>query len=98
MKVEWCPTEDMTGDFWTKTLQGALFRRFRDLIMGVVPQRDPRGEKPTKTRVKDPNTDGKKTKSSVRRSVLEDSNKPPSGTQGTRGKSMTHESKPDLPK
>ena len=26
VKVEWCPTEDMTGDFWTKPLQGALFR------------------------------------------------------------------------
>ena len=51
----------MTGDFWTKPLQGALFRRFRDLIMGVIPQPEPRGEKPSKTKLKDPNTDGKKT-------------------------------------
>jgi len=37
VSIEWCPTEDMTGDFWTKPVQGALFKRFRDIIMGVVP-------------------------------------------------------------
>ena len=52
VKVEWCPTEDMTGDFWTKPLQGAQFRRFRDLIMGVVPQPDPRKEKSKKKNAK----------------------------------------------
>ena len=46
ISVSWCPTEDMTGDFWTKPLQGALFKRFRDLIMGVVPHPKPRGLKP----------------------------------------------------
>ena len=39
--ARWCPTGDMTGDFLTKPLQGALFRKFRDLIMGVVDQPDP---------------------------------------------------------
>ena len=38
--MAWCPTDAMTGDFWTKPLQGALFRKFRDLVMGVVPQPD----------------------------------------------------------
>ena len=38
VSVAWCPTDDMTGDLFTKTNQGALFRRFRDLIMGVVAQ------------------------------------------------------------
>jgi hypothetical protein len=37
LSVEWCPTGDMIGDFMTKPLQGALFRRFRDLLMGVHP-------------------------------------------------------------
>jgi hypothetical protein len=37
----WCPTGDMIGDYATKPLQGALFRKFRDQIMGVVPVRDP---------------------------------------------------------
>ena len=41
VSVAWCPTDDMTGDFFTKPNQGALFRRFRDLIMGVVAQPDP---------------------------------------------------------
>ena len=31
----------MMGDFFTKPLQGALFKRFRDLIMGVVPHPEP---------------------------------------------------------
>jgi hypothetical protein len=31
----------MIGDFATKPLQGALFRKFRDQIMGVSPARDP---------------------------------------------------------
>jgi hypothetical protein len=41
VKVKWCPTEDMTADFWTKPLHDAGFRRMRDLIMGVVPQELP---------------------------------------------------------
>ena len=35
LNVEWCPTGDMIADFMTKPLQGALFKKFRDLIMGV---------------------------------------------------------------
>ena len=36
--VDWCTTYDMTGYFFTKPNQGQLFRRFRDMIMGVVRQ------------------------------------------------------------
>jgi hypothetical protein len=36
MSVEWIPTGDMVADFWTKPSQGALFKKHRDLIMGVV--------------------------------------------------------------
>jgi hypothetical protein len=57
--VKWCPTEDMTADFWTKPLQGASFRRMRDLIMGVTKQGLPRVSK-TKKR-KEEKTKGKKT-------------------------------------
>jgi hypothetical protein len=42
VSVVWCPTGDMIGDFATKPLQGALFRKFRDQIMGVTPARDSR--------------------------------------------------------
>jgi hypothetical protein len=31
----------MIGDYTTKPLQGALFRKLRDQIMGVTPARDP---------------------------------------------------------
>ena len=34
--VVWCPTGGMIGDFAAKPLQGALFKKFRDQIMGVV--------------------------------------------------------------
>jgi hypothetical protein len=32
--VRHCPTLQMVGDFFTKPLQGNLFRKFRDVIMG----------------------------------------------------------------
>jgi hypothetical protein len=46
LSVEWCPTGNMTIDFMTKPNQGALFRKFRDQIMGVVPAQDPGPGKP----------------------------------------------------
>ena len=30
LSVEWCPTKDMLGDFWTKPTQGKQFTRVRD--------------------------------------------------------------------
>ena len=41
MTVEWCPTGDMIADFMTKPTQGALFRKFRDQILGVIPAQSP---------------------------------------------------------
>jgi hypothetical protein len=41
VSVVWCPTGDMIADFATKPLQGAMFKKFRDMIMGVVPAKDP---------------------------------------------------------
>jgi hypothetical protein len=35
VNVEYCPTGDMVGDFFTKPLQGTHFRRLRDVIMNV---------------------------------------------------------------
>ena len=45
LSVEWCPTEDMLGDFWTKPTQGKQFTRVRDQIMGVTPIQPPRAGK-----------------------------------------------------
>ena len=36
VQVEWCLTKDMIGNFMTKPLQGSLFRKFGDLIMGAL--------------------------------------------------------------
>jgi hypothetical protein len=33
MSVAYCPTGDMVSDFFTKPLQGALFRKLRSIIM-----------------------------------------------------------------
>ena len=41
VSLVWCPTGDMIGEFMTKPPQGALFRKFRDQIMGVIPEQDP---------------------------------------------------------
>ena len=46
--VTWCPTGDVIGDFMTKPTQGALFRKFRDQIMGVAPAQDPWPRKTSK--------------------------------------------------
>jgi hypothetical protein len=45
LTVEWCPTEDMIGDFMTKPNQGALFTEFRNQIIGVTPAKSLRPEK-----------------------------------------------------
>ena len=36
IKVEYCPTEQMIADFFAKPLQGNLFRRLRDVMLGYV--------------------------------------------------------------
>ena len=36
IKVEYCPTEEMVADFLTKPLQGALFNKMKDVIMGRI--------------------------------------------------------------
>jgi len=39
MRVACCPTKEMIADYFTKPLQGALFRRLRDAILNI-PQKD----------------------------------------------------------
>ena len=33
--VEFCPTFDMIGDYFTKALQGSQFSRFRNIVLGI---------------------------------------------------------------
>jgi len=44
VKVEWCPTGEMVGDYMSKPLQGALFKKFCDMIMGVTLPSEPKTE------------------------------------------------------
>lgn len=37
IRVEYCPTRIMLADFFTKPLQGSIFKLFRDVIMGYQP-------------------------------------------------------------
>ena len=37
LKIEYCPSSIMLADFFTKPLQGQLFKKFRDVIMGHAP-------------------------------------------------------------
>ena len=37
VRVDYCPTEDMIADFFTKPLQGAKFTSFRDFILNISP-------------------------------------------------------------
>jgi hypothetical protein len=48
LSVEWCPTVEKIADFMTKPLQGALFKKFRDLIMGVISTKSPTQAQSTK--------------------------------------------------
>ena len=37
IQIQYCPTEKMLADYFTKPLQGSLFRKFRAIIMGWEP-------------------------------------------------------------
>ena len=38
--IEYCPTENMIAYFYTKPLQGKLFYKFRDQVLGLAPMDD----------------------------------------------------------
>ena len=37
LRVAYCPTEEMVADFYTKPLQGRLFRKLQNIILGLPP-------------------------------------------------------------
>ena len=37
VQVSYCPTGDMLADYFSKPLQGSLFRKFRNLILNINP-------------------------------------------------------------
>jgi hypothetical protein len=38
VKIEYCPTQEMMADYFTKPLQGTAFSKMRDAIMNSNPQ------------------------------------------------------------
>ena len=40
LRVEYCPTDDMIADFFTKPLQGGKFVRFHDQILNIQSEPD----------------------------------------------------------
>ena len=68
VSVAWRPTDDTTGDLFTKPNQGSLFKRFKDLNMGAVAQKDPGPRKSkkvsTSTIIKSANLKGDQVKPS----------------------------------
>jgi hypothetical protein len=75
ISLVWCLTRDMIRDFMTKPLQGALFQKLRDQIMGVAPAQDP-GPGKAKMKIDESNTHtdkptkGKELKPSTGKSTI----------------------------
>ena len=40
IEVKHCPTERMIADYYTKPLQGSLFKKMKDILMGLAPFSD----------------------------------------------------------
>ena len=83
VRIEWCPTLEMIGDYMTKPLQGALFRKLRDLIMGVY-----LAEKASTTKSKGTSLTPSKSKERRHRSVLEQTANPASLNKNPAKKSL----------
>ena len=48
LTLKYCPTELMLADFFTKHLQGSLFKLFRDVILCLRPMSDKKHKEPSK--------------------------------------------------
>ena len=70
VRVEWCPTNQMVADFMTKPLQGTIFKKFRDLIMGLLSM-DEAAKLLTRDAVKENDREGLAQKDLRHRSVLD---------------------------
>jgi hypothetical protein len=64
VEIKWCPTNEMEGDFMTKTLQGRHFRGLCNLIMGMASIKKAKNPSKSKTRLLKGNKTAKKSTSS----------------------------------
>jgi hypothetical protein len=83
IRIVHCPTEIMLADFFTKPLQGSLFRKFRDVLMGykhtsslVMPTKQPSKERVGDILVMDDSLAHVVTKRSVTRGTNGEGQKP----------------------
>jgi hypothetical protein len=53
VRVEYCGTDDMVADFFSKPLQGSIFKKFRDFIMNVSPSGNQTNADPLSQSVED---------------------------------------------
>jgi hypothetical protein len=81
-----CPMGDMIGDYVTKPLKGALFRKFRDQIMGVTPAQDPGPGKTDSGVVKTETSKTKPSKGRVKSLVPPDKKAAPQECVGSRAR------------
>ena len=65
----WCPTIDMIEDFLIKPLEGDLFRKFKDQIMGMIPAEDPGPEKSQPVKAQPRKGTAKKRQAKERKSI-----------------------------
>jgi hypothetical protein len=70
VRVEWCPTKEMVADFMMRPLQGAAFKKFRDLIMGSLSAKEV-SKTVTRNLVKDNGRESLAQKDVRHRSVLD---------------------------
>ena len=68
--MEWCPTKQMVADFMTKPLQGSIFKKFRDLIMGSLSMKEA-AKAVIRDSVKENDREGLTQKDMRHRSVLD---------------------------
>ena len=73
IKVEYCPTRKMIADFFTKLLQGALFQKFRDIVLGYkhISELNKPDKRVRKMRTSKPLNQMTKTKPSSKRGFYE---------------------------
>ncbi len=70
VRIEWCSTKQMVADYMSKPLQGAVFIKFRDLIMGALSMKEA-AKIVTQDSAKECNPKGLAQKDMRHRSVLD---------------------------
>jgi hypothetical protein len=93
--IQYCPTKQMVADYFTKPLQGELFYKFRDQIMGVVPMDTIHGDHRS---VLDKDSSNRVSSTNQRETTLKKSKRKDSGADCDVRKPTSHKSWADVVK